>query len=210
MEEIYAGRVRRHEVVQALADTVRSHDLPRALLDAIIDARERDLDEAPFSDWTSLEAYAQATSGNIMALAARVLGAGPTFDDAAREAGIAYALAGLLRAFGFHAARRRLMLPGEALREVSLSQEHIFSGTMDSRITALFALTVKRARDHLTRARQSRVPRAFLPAFLPASLVPFTAKILTRPGFNPFRDPTEISVHRRQLAMLSAMARGRV
>jgi NADH dehydrogenase [ubiquinone] 1 alpha subcomplex assembly factor 6 len=211
VEEIYASRApRRHEVVQALAETVAARDLPRELFDALIDAREDDLDEAPFSDWPSLEAYADATSGNIMRLAARILGAGAVLDETAREAAIAYALAGLLRAFAFHASRRRLMLPTEALRALSLSQEQIFSGTMDAKVTGLFALTVERARDHLSRARKSRVPRAQLPALLPAALVPLTAKVLTRPGFNPFRDVTEIPVHRRQIAMLSAMMRGKL
>jgi phytoene synthase len=145
-----------------------------------------------------------------MRLAARILGAGPDLDDAAREAGIAYALAGLLRAFAFHASRRRLMLPADALREIGLSQEQIFLGTMDAKVTALFARTVERAYEHLSRARQSRVPRAQLPALLPAALVPLYAKVLTRPGFNPFRNVTDIPVHRRQIAMLRAMIRGRI
>ena len=77
----------------------------------MIDAREWDLDEMPFQDMASLETYADATSGNVMRLAARILGAGERLDAAAREAGIAYAIAGLLRAMPYHAAERRLVLP---------------------------------------------------------------------------------------------------
>ena len=58
-----------------------------------------------------LEYYADATSGHLMRLAARVLGVGSTLDGVAREYGISYALMGLLRAFPFHAAKGRLMLP---------------------------------------------------------------------------------------------------
>lgn len=210
VEEIYSGRVRQHEVVLALAETVRAGDLPRGLLDGLIDAREHDLDETPFADWASLEAYADATSGHIMRLAARILGANSELDEAAREAGIAYALAGFLRSFAYHASRRRLILPKQALRAVSLSEEQIFSGTMDGKMTALFASTAERARDHLKRTRTARVARAVLPALLPGALVPRYLKILTRSGFNPFRDFTEIAVHRRQLAMLGAMMRGRI
>ena len=210
VEEIYAGRARNHEVVRALAETAQARDLPRALLDEMIDARENDLDETPFEDWGSLEAYADATSGHVMRLAARILGAGTGLDDAAREAGIAYALIGLLRAFPFHAGRRRLMLPAEALRAVSLSPEQVLSGAMDAKVTALFGLVAQRAREHLRIVREARVPRAFLPALLPAALVPIYLKILTRPGFNPFRDPADVAVHRRQLAMLGAMLRGRL
>jgi phytoene synthase len=202
-------------VARALYQTVQAKALPRALLEAMIDVRENDLDEAPFADWAKLEAYADATSGHVMRLAARILGAGdpgsnPGLDEVAREAGVAYALAGLLRALPFHATRRRLMLPVEALRIVSLSQEQIFSGIMNANLTALIALVAARAREHLRIAHQSQVPRAFLPALLPASLVPLYLKTLTRPGFNPFRDPTDVAIHRRQLAMLRAMLRRRL
>ena len=51
----------------------------------------------PFADDATRDAYLDATSGNLMRLAARILGAGDAHDDLAREAGIAYGLAGLLR-----------------------------------------------------------------------------------------------------------------
>jgi len=210
VEEIYAGAARNHEVVRALAETVRDHDLPHALFDALIDARENDLDEAPFADWASVEAYADATSGHVMRLAARILGAQSRANEGAGEAGIAYALVGLLRAFPFHASRRRLMLPIAALGDAALSQEQVFSGTMDSKITDVFAQVLRRTRMHWETARKGKIPRAFLPALLPAASVPLYAKIMTRPGFNPFRDSAEIAVHRCQLAMLRAMLRGRI
>ena len=210
IEEIYAGAERRHEVVQALAAAIGARDLPRSLFDALIDARESDLDEAPFADWASLQSYADATSGNLMRLAARILGAGAGLDDVAREAGIGYALVGLLRALPFHAAQRRLMLPAEAMRAGSLSQEQIFSGMMDAKVTSLFALAAMRVRENLRAAQKFRVPRAHLPALLVVALSPLYLKRMTRPGFDPFRDATDIAVHRRQLAMLAAMLRRRV
>lgn len=208
--EIYAGTERRHEVVQALAAAIRARVLPRNLFDALIDARENDLDETPFSEWQSLEAYADATSGHVMRLALRILGADARADEEVGEAGIAYALIGLLRALPFHAAQRRLMLPAEALRALSLSPEQIFSGTMNEKVTALYASVTARARQHLQHARKTRITRALLPALLPAALVPVYAKRMTHAGFNPFRDATDVSVHRRQRAMLTALLRGRV
>ena len=124
--------------------------------------------------------------------------------------GIAYVLVGLLRALPFHAAQRRLMLPAEAMRAVSLSQEQIFSGTMDVKVTALFAVVAMRARKHLEAAQKFRVARAHLPALLPAALSPLYLKRMIRAGFNPFRDSTDVAVHRRQLALLAAMLRRRV
>ncbi len=208
IEEIYAGGLRRHEVVRVLAKTVGARELPRELFHALLDARESDLDETPFVTWADFEAYADATSGNLMRMAARIIGAGHTIDEAAREAGIAYALAGLLRALPFHAARRRLMLPLEALRAVSLSQEQVFSGVMDEKISALIRLAVERAKEHLGKI--PRVKRALLPAILPAALAPLYLRKVTQRRFDPFRDSAGVSIHRRQFAMLRALIRGRL
>src|SRR5437870_517006 len=56
LDEIEADRVRRHEVVEALAETLRTHALPRAMLNAVIDAHDNDLVEAPFETWAEFHA----------------------------------------------------------------------------------------------------------------------------------------------------------
>ena len=82
MGELCAGKTRDHPVVRALGEAMREHDLPQVLFDGMIDAREMDLEEMPFPDMANLEAYADATSGNVMRLAARILGAGDRLDPA--------------------------------------------------------------------------------------------------------------------------------
>ena len=210
IEELYAGRLRAHEAVRALGEAVRVHALPRVLFDAAIDARESDLEETPFADMASLEAYADATSGHLMRLAARILGVGDTMDAAAREAGIAYALTGSLRALPYRAARRHLMLPVDALRAKGLSQENIFAGEASASLTAAMAHIAEGAATHLAAARALGGPRKSLPALLPAASVPLYLGVLTRSGFNPFRDSVDVPVFRRQFAMLGAMLRGRL
>jgi phytoene synthase len=207
LDEIEAARVRRHEVVEPLAETLRTHALPRATLNALIDAHDSDLIEAPFETWAQFDAYADATAGNVIRLAARILGS-EDIDATARHAGIAYALTGLLRALPFHAAKRRLMLPQEVLRAAAISQEQIFSGTMDEKITALVAAAAAHARKNFEAARQTRIPRNALPAVLPMSLVPLYLKRVTRPRFDPFRHTTDVPIFHRQLAMLRAVIRG--
>jgi hypothetical protein len=66
------------------------------------------------------------------------------------------------------------------------------------------------ARAYLAARRELRVERSVLPALLPAAVVPLYLRTLTRPGFDVFRDSTDVGVHRRQLAMLGAMIRRRV
>ena len=65
LEEIIAGNPRRHPVVNALTATHDAGLVDAAVLDAIVAARERDLDPEPPADLTELEAYARATSGAL-------------------------------------------------------------------------------------------------------------------------------------------------
>jgi phytoene synthase len=210
IEELYGGKQREHEVVQALGETLRAYDLPRALFDSLIDARDNDLEEVPFAGMPSLEAYADVSSGHVMRLAARILGAGDGLDPAAREAGIAYALVGLLRALPYHAARRRLMLPVEMLNAAGLSPEELFAGEASAALTAVIVQIANIARAHLGAARAMNVSRRFLPALLPVTLTPLYGRALTRSGFNPFRDLVEVPIYRRQLAMLRATITGKI
>jgi phytoene synthase len=92
LDEVFEGRpVRRHATAQALADVVRRHGLPRAPLEAMIDARYRQLDPAPLTA-DEAGAWAADTGGAAAVLAARLLD--PSADpEPARSAGAAWALA---------------------------------------------------------------------------------------------------------------------
>jgi phytoene synthase len=209
IDEIYAGKPRRHEVVLALSAAVKRADLPRRYFEALIDARENDLEPAPFAEMRELESYADATSSHVMRLAGRVLGAGDTLDEFARSAGISYAFMGILRAIPYHAARGRVFLPRDHVQAAGLSPEQIVSGKAPT-LRAVTGTVALAARDHLTRARRYPIRRRFLPALLPATLVPPYLRVMARPEFDFFRHSSELSVARRQLALLAAMMRGRV
>jgi len=126
--ELYRGVAVEHPVVEALSGIIPARTLPRDLFDELIDSREYDLEEAPFATIDEFEAYADATSGHVMRLAARILGAGETLDVPARDLGIAYAIMGLCRAVPYHATHRRLMLPVDRLIASGVSIESVFAG----------------------------------------------------------------------------------
>jgi phytoene/squalene synthetase len=205
VQEIYGGAPGRTENLRALARAIKRHHLSQSLFETMLDARELDLDAAPFADLASLESYADATSGNVMKLAARVLGAGETLDGEAREAGIAYALTGLLRAIPFHAARSRLVLPADEMTRARVTGTQIFAGQMTPELTLLVAGLSETARLHY--ARVGRTERRYMPAILPAALAPAFLRLMSGSGFNLFRDSTEIPAYRRQWIMLRAMLR---
>ena len=111
IEDLFAGaQPRRHPVVEALALAIRRGGVTAAPFETMIDARFADLSAEPFADLDAIEAYLDGTAGTLMALAAGLLGAGPS--PAIAPAARAWGLAGLARL-------RRLpdTLEGQILRQ---------------------------------------------------------------------------------------------
>ncbi|NDF13064.1 MAG: squalene/phytoene synthase family protein [Proteobacteria bacterium] len=99
IEQIFAGNVRHHAVVEAVAEVNRETPLTREYIDELIVAREADVESTPLPSIEALIHYTRATSGNLLRLMLEALG---IKDDAAFEAadaiGIGWAMVGLLRA----------------------------------------------------------------------------------------------------------------
>ncbi|HEX2801145.1 MAG TPA: squalene/phytoene synthase family protein [Phenylobacterium sp.] len=73
LDEVFAGAaVRQHPTAQALAQVVRRRGLPRELLEAMIEARYRELDPTPMSENEIID-WARGTAGVVAQLAALVL-----------------------------------------------------------------------------------------------------------------------------------------
>jgi phytoene synthase len=93
LAEIYNGKpARSHPVLQAFAAT--RQDWSQAAFEALIDARARDLDAAPFADMAALQNYIDATAGAIMRLALQACGA----QEESADAAMAWGLVSWLRA----------------------------------------------------------------------------------------------------------------
>ncbi|HEX2590407.1 MAG TPA: phytoene/squalene synthase family protein, partial [Rhizomicrobium sp.] len=192
LEGARKGTPRRHDVVEALAELVQRIDLPQALFDTMIDARAFDSSTDTFADYPALETYADETSGNVMRLAARILGAGEGCDALAQDAGIAYGLTGLLRTLPFHTVRHKLYLPTNLLSILSISEDDVFARHDGQKLKAAINQTAIHARDRFWKARGMARPRVALPAFLHATLVPLYLKRMTRRWFDPFHHSPEV------------------
>ncbi|MEM6490555.1 MAG: squalene/phytoene synthase family protein [Pseudomonadota bacterium] len=116
LEEAAAGEPRKHEVVEGLAAAL-ADDLARAPLDALIDARERDLDDAPFADLRDLNAYIAGVAEPLVDAAAPLFAFTDADLAAARAAGRAWAMSGLLRAARARSAAKRPVFPIAVLRQ---------------------------------------------------------------------------------------------
>ncbi|MBX3487952.1 phytoene/squalene synthase family protein [Parvibaculum sp.] len=205
VEGLDRGETRGHAVAEALAAT----DISRDGLLALIDARERDLSEEPFADLPALESYADATSAAIMRLAAGALGVSVP-ESAVRNAGIAYALTGLLRALPLHASQGRLFMPANLLRFHDVDPHTVLTGRMTEGLRGVMCDVADRARTLLANARREPLPRAALPALLSVVLCERYLDLMTAPGFDPFHRSSDVPAFRRQLRLLRAKITGRV
>ena len=81
-------------------------------------------------------------------------------------------LGGLIRAIPFHARARRHYIPAEVAREVGLELETLFELRPSAALAAAVGHLAARARQHLAaaRVRRSELPKAALPALLPARI----------------------------------------
>lgn len=148
ISEARAGKPRQHPVCLELARLLAASAVSEADLVALVDAREKDIDDTPCADLADLTGYADATSGALAALMARSCGAtGEGQIAAAGALGRGWALTGILRAAAFHAAARRCFLPTQLLLRQDVSLESWFSGRpgLGARIVAREVATAAKA-----------------------------------------------------------------
>ena len=165
--ELYTGRPRHHAVLESLAALRARTPIGRAHLERMIDARESELDDIIPADLDALESYADATSGDLLRLAAEAAGLDPGSAGLAaliRHVGLGFGLAGIARATLYLAGRRRTMLPQSLLQKHGVSLDLLYELKPQPGLNAAVAELAATARDHLDAAKRLRAPQPLLPA----------------------------------------------
>jgi NADH dehydrogenase [ubiquinone] 1 alpha subcomplex assembly factor 6 len=180
---------RPHEVAEPLATVIRDVMPTRAHFDRMIDTRERDLGDSPPATLADLEDYAEGTAATLLYLVLEVLGVtDPAARASAREVGIGYALAGLLRALPFHARFGRSYIPAEITARVGLDPADYSTLRDSAGLRAVCAEVAEAAAAHLQAARRyhREIPRSARAALLGAIVADRYLARLKRAEFNPF------------------------
>ena len=187
---------RANPVAAALLTTIERYRLSSAKLIDLIEARRFDLYDDPMATIADLETYAGKTSSALFAIAAQIL-AGADAEAVSAPAGIAFAIAGLLRAFPRHAARGQLYVPMELLDRHQVRPHDIFAGRSSAGLQAALAELRNLGRRHLDTAhrRMAALPPLAVPALLPVALV--RPALMRLEHGAPF-SPAEIAPWRRQ------------
>lgn len=189
LTEIADGKVRKHEVVEPLAELVEKGKLTTFDLEQVVAAREFDLEDRQPADQDELDRYIDQTSGKISVLAARLLGAeGEDADHAARLAGNAYGLVGILRAMVFHGRAKRLYLPKDRMEHHEVAQGDVFEFRKKQQVRDFTRELAELARTRIKDARKIRkaLPKKAHAAALPVVLADGYLKKLEKAEFDPF------------------------
>jgi 15-cis-phytoene synthase len=204
------GEVAAYPEAAALLESMARYHLPAGRFEALIAARRFDLYDEPMATLADLEAYADGASSGLITLAAQVLlaGAEPNIGALGHHAGVAHAIAGLLKAFPVHAARGQLFLPLEVLQRHGAGRQDVAGGRATPQLRAALTELRQRVRHHLRAAQQllAVAPPAVLPALLPVALAVPTLALMERRDYDPFV-PVELAPWRRQWLIWRAARR---
>ncbi|MEO6395092.1 MAG: phytoene/squalene synthase family protein [Devosia sp.] len=189
------GGVRQNPLAAVLLDAVAKYRLPVPALTRLLTARRFDLYDDAMPDVPTFEGYAGETVSALYQLAAMVLNTGIPVEtgDAAGHLGVAQALVGHLRAFGYYAAQGRIFLPWSLLAANGVEEREIFSGTNSEGLAEALGQLSEMAQGHLDKASSAivRLPRGLRGGF--ASVAVLTAQLSRLDVESPFQPQRDLA-----------------
>ena len=188
------GDVRQNPVADALLDTMARYRIPAGTLQRLIAARRFDLYDDPMPDLESFEGYVGETTSTLYQLAAMILNDGEPVEtgDAAGHLGVAHAMIGHLRAFGYTASQGRIMLPWSIFAANGVQEREIFSGQESEGLIEALGQITELAQGHLAKADAAiaALPGQLKPAFAPIAMLKAQLAQLDGPR-NVFATPAD-------------------
>lgn len=169
------GAVRANPLADALLDVVAQYGLPVPALIRMIEARRFDLYDDPMPDMATFEGYAGETASALYQLGAMILNGGRPVEpgDAAGHLGVAHALIGHLRAFGYNASRGRIILPRDVFVTCGVDEADIRVGKTSENLSVALTRFAELASEHLSKAETAiaALPRELRAVFAPIALL---------------------------------------
>jgi phytoene synthase len=174
LDRAVAGESSGHPVADAIGRTASECELSVELLHSLIDARHFDVSVKIMPGVFVLEDYIAETAGTIFQLSAGILGGGGEQAwPAARAAGLAYGLTGLMRVLPLHISRGRIDLPADLLQRHGISQAGLLAGERSAGLEQVLRQLREKAREASAEASRQLTELAApsRQAFRPLALV---------------------------------------
>ena len=208
--EAFAGRPRRHEVLEALA-AARSA-LSEAKLEEMLEGRELEFESEPPATLECFRDYAASTSGALTEAMAIALAGDDdgTSLAVARAVGTAYGMTGLLRSVPFHARRGRVLLPTHILEASGTSAAAIKELHDEPGLSRAAERIAAAAWEELVKARETgKRSRAMRPVILLSAITATHLRKLRSKGFKLLQADLSVGPLKRQIAVGWAALTGR-
>jgi phytoene synthase len=140
-------------VLMALADTVREFKIPRQPFLDLLDGTETDLHVMRYETFAELYRYCYRVASCVGLIVLPIFG----YDDEsaqvpAEACGIAFQLTNILRDVKEDAARGRIYLPAEDLRQFGVTEQDIMQGRVTTRFRELIRFEMNRTRGYYRQA----------------------------------------------------------
>jgi phytoene synthase len=169
------GAVRANPLADALLNAVADYGLPVPALIRMVEARRFDLYDDPMPDMATFEGYAGETNSALYQLGAMILNGGRPVEpgDAAGHLGVAHAVIGHLRAFGYNASKGRIILPRDIFAICGVNEADIRAGKDSENLSIALTRFADVATDHLRRADAAiaALPHDLRAVFAPTALL---------------------------------------
>jgi phytoene synthase len=169
------GNVRQNPLAEALLSVIADYGLPTPPLTRMITARRFDLYQDPMPDMATFEGYAGETVSALYQVGAMILNGGAPIEtgDAAGHLGVAHALVGHLRAFGYNASQGRIFLPWEVFAICGVTEGEVLAGQASDGIAVALTKLADVADEHLRKADAgiAALPRELRAVFAPRAVL---------------------------------------
>jgi phytoene synthase len=148
LRQCYAGQPA-DPVTIALHDAVTRYPIPIAYFEALIEGMAMDIEAARYRTFESLRGYCYRAASAIGLICLEIFGyRQPQAKTFAIDLGIAMQLTNILRDIKEDAARGRIYLPQQELRDFGVSEEDILEGRQTDQFRALMRYQARRARKY--------------------------------------------------------------
>ena len=190
LHDAYAGRTESSLGV-ALADAVRRHGIPKEHFAQLILGCESDGAVSRYESFSDLRTYCYRVASTVGLIGLEIFGyEDPVARELGEDLGIGMQLVNILRDVKEDAARGRIYLPLQELREHGVAEEEVLKGKMTDAFRRFLAMHAARAREFLDRGGRV-VPLVVedarrCPALLRASYSALLDRI-GQAGFDVFR-----------------------
>jgi len=154
IRDTFAGNPQ-HPVQKALIPAIKLFGLPQEYFLELIDGMEMDLNHSRYANFEELSLYCYRVAGVVGLLAAKIFGyQNPAVLDYAKNLGTAFQLTNILRDVREDAARNRIYIPQDELKQFGVNEDDILNYRTNDNIQKLLQHQSERAKNYYEKAFQ--------------------------------------------------------